>query len=200
MPAARSPSTHPAVIQDVAASGGCAHATGTDGEDGGITVQLFPYDDTPNNGGVYKVWLTPDRRCWTAPRPGNKHCFVPRFSKTDNYKVRSNRIVEIDTTFAATARSLDGMAATWTDTLGASNVKFSEYRPEALAFHEAHVEAVEAGQPPDHGVRTGRVHDRVGHVTHGALLLPSNGSVTVPVSVKNLQAGDRTYFVRVTCQ
>jgi hypothetical protein len=42
----------------VAPSGACAHATGTDGEDGGISVQLFPYNDTANNGGVYKVWLT----------------------------------------------------------------------------------------------------------------------------------------------
>ena len=33
------------VIQNVTASGGCAHATGKDGEDLGITVQLFPYDD-----------------------------------------------------------------------------------------------------------------------------------------------------------
>src|SRR5215211_8008144 len=47
------------VIQNVTASGACAHATGTDGEDTGITVQLFPYNDTPNNGGVYKVWVSP---------------------------------------------------------------------------------------------------------------------------------------------
>ncbi|MDB4961148.1 MAG: hypothetical protein JWP01_1147 [Myxococcales bacterium] len=26
---------------------------------GAITVQLFPYLDTPNNGGEYKVWMTP---------------------------------------------------------------------------------------------------------------------------------------------
>ena len=85
-------------FQSVAPSGACAHATGTDGEDLGITVQLFPYDDTPNNGGVYKVWLTPTAQldCTAA---GNKYCFVPRFSKTDNYKVRRGPIVEIDTTF-----------------------------------------------------------------------------------------------------
>ena len=65
-----------------------AHVTGVDGEDGGITVQLFPYDDTPNNGGVYKVWLTPTNLL-DCTAPGNKHCFVPRFSKTDNYKVRA---------------------------------------------------------------------------------------------------------------
>src|SRR5215203_5187459 len=43
------------VITSVAASGACAHDTGTSGDDSGITVQLFPFADTPNNGGVYKV-------------------------------------------------------------------------------------------------------------------------------------------------
>src|SRR5438309_3491141 len=34
----------------------CAHATSTNTNTqvGGITVQLFPFDDTPNNGGEYK--------------------------------------------------------------------------------------------------------------------------------------------------
>ncbi|GAC1469124.1 MAG: hypothetical protein PVSMB7_18010 [Chloroflexota bacterium] len=30
---------------------GCAHSTGVDSVTGGITVQLMPYNDTPNNGG-----------------------------------------------------------------------------------------------------------------------------------------------------
>jgi len=87
----------------------CQHNQGIDqdhSELGAITVQLFPYDDTPNNGGVYKVWITrvedyagtypggdeyaPDKDVpvngenW---QPGNVHGFVPAFSKTDNYKV-----------------------------------------------------------------------------------------------------------------
>ena len=132
------------VFRSVAPSGACGHVTGVDGEDSGITVQLFPYDDTPNNGGVYKVWLTPTSLL-DCSAPGNKHCFVPRFSKTDNYKVRATTTVEIDTTFARDGAYVDGLAATWTDTLGASNVKYSEYSPAAQAFHEAHVEAVEAG-------------------------------------------------------
>ena len=57
-------------------AGGCEHATGADGEDGGATVQLFPYDDTPNNGGVYKVWVTPVDAL-DCDAPGNKNCFVP---------------------------------------------------------------------------------------------------------------------------
>ncbi len=76
---------------------------------GAITVQLFPYDDTPNPGGVYKVWITPvadydyahaygdnvfdDTTDKNAPvngenyQPGNYHGFIPSKSKTDNYKV-----------------------------------------------------------------------------------------------------------------
>ncbi|MGH8245900.1 MAG: hypothetical protein ACREUU_05655, partial [Gammaproteobacteria bacterium] len=34
------------------------HVTGTDVDHGGKTIQLCPYLDTPNNGGVYKVWVT----------------------------------------------------------------------------------------------------------------------------------------------
>jgi hypothetical protein len=178
---------------------GCAHATSTDQEDLGITVQLFPYDDTPNNGGVYKVWITPTSAL-NCSAPGNKHCFVPGDSKTDNFKVKATSTVEIDTTFSVDGSYADGMAATWTDTLGASNVKYSEYNPAVHAFHEAHVEAVEAG------THTITVSDQtgctIGYVTTptGATLLPANGTVRVPVSVKNLQSGDKTYFVRVTCQ
>lgn len=187
------------VIQDVVAAGGCEHATGADGEDGGATVQLFPYDDTPNNGGVYKVWVTPTDLLDCAA-PGNKHCFVPRFSKTDNFKVRVGRIVEIDTRFWRPGHSepIDGLAATWIDTNGASNVKWSEYNPDVLAFHEAHVEAAEQGT---HQVV---VSDQAGcaivHVHYGNdTYWPANGTVTVPVSVKSHQAGDATYFVDVEC-
>jgi hypothetical protein len=185
-------------FSDVAPSGACGHVTGVDGEDLGITVQLFPYADTPNNGGVYKVWLTPTSQL-DCSAPGNKHCFVPRYSKTDNYKVRSSSTVEIDTTFARDGQALDGLAVTWTDTLGASNVKFSEYDPAVLAFHEAHVEAVEQG------THTITVTDQPGctidHVitATGARVYPANGTVTVPVAVKSLQSGDRTYYVAVTC-
>ncbi len=84
----------------------CQHAQGVDldhSELGAITVQLFPYDDTPNRGGVYKVWITPVDRYIGDPdyvptklsevngehyEPGNYHGFDPRWSKTDNYKVK----------------------------------------------------------------------------------------------------------------
>jgi hypothetical protein len=187
------------VIQSVAPSGACPHATGTDAEDLGITVQLFPFADTPNNGGVYKVWVSPTELL-DCTAPGNKHCFVPRYSKTDNFKVREGAIVEIDTRFSkhGSPDYIDGLAATWIDTNGASNVKYSEYNPAILAFHEAHVEAAEQG---NHKIV---VSDQAGCVINdvhaaGKTYLPVNGSVTVPVAVKNHAAGDATYFVDVHC-
>ncbi len=87
----------------------CQHAQGIDidhSELGAITVQLFPYDDTPNPGGVYKVWMTPVENFAGDPtsrpadgtsgpfnvngenwQPANVHGFIPSWSKTDNYKV-----------------------------------------------------------------------------------------------------------------
>lgn len=62
----------------------CAHQTGLDVDHGSLTVQLFPYDDTPNPGGEYKVWVT----AWEDYSEGSgKHGFLPRDSKTDNFKV-----------------------------------------------------------------------------------------------------------------
>ncbi|MFX0087182.1 MAG: hypothetical protein ACFFAU_16145 [Candidatus Hodarchaeota archaeon] len=89
----------------------CQHNSGIDvdhAELGAITVQLFPYDDTPNRGGVYKVWITPIEKY--APinvfdptdedkhqdvnnegyAAGNFHGFIPAWSKTDNYKVKKH--------------------------------------------------------------------------------------------------------------
>ena len=182
-----------------ALSGACAHATGIDGEHGGTTVQLFPYADTPNPGGVYKVWitLTNDLACGAK---GTKHCFVPSESKTDNFKVKAKEVVEIDTRFWSSVSStpLLGMKVTWIDTLGASNVKYSEYNPAILAFYEAHVEAAEQGnhqiviqdQP---GCTIGSVRG-----PDGKTYRPSGGQVTVPVAVRNTP-GDKTYFVDVYC-
>jgi len=84
----------------------CRYAEGVDGDHGdlgAITVQLYPYDQTPNNGGVYKVWATrvtdyagdinlvpvgrKDQVNGEGWEPGNAHGFVPAASRTDNYKV-----------------------------------------------------------------------------------------------------------------
>jgi len=64
------------------------HLTGIDQDHadlGAITVQLMPYEDTPNPGGVYKVWVTPVDKY--SPGQG-KHGFIPSWSKTDNFKVK----------------------------------------------------------------------------------------------------------------
>ena len=85
----------------------CQHNEGVDidhSELGAITVQLFPYDDTPNPGGVYKAWVTRVEDYAGQPgfiptdkkdavngenyQPGNYHGFIPAKSKTDNYKVK----------------------------------------------------------------------------------------------------------------
>jgi hypothetical protein len=59
------------------ATGPCPHANGTFNPANGTTpVQLSPFDDTPNAGGVYKAWLSPNAS------------FKPSSSKTDNFKVQ----------------------------------------------------------------------------------------------------------------
>lgn len=59
------------------------HSTGV-GRCGDITVQLFPFDATPNEGGEYKAWVTPVANY--APASG-AYGFVHKYSKTDNFKV-----------------------------------------------------------------------------------------------------------------
>jgi hypothetical protein len=201
------------VITGVVASG-CEHLTGTDIDHGATTVQLMPYLDTPNNGGVYKVWATLVEDylagctalgvnnglsvvdCGNAP--GNRHGFVPADSKTDNFKVRSAPIVEIDTRFHvhdhATAALLDGRGVVWTDPLGASNAKWSYFAPWLSVFHEAHVEAVEVGT---HKIR---IDDQPGclvaHVVYDGV--ETNGPKTVSVPIKNIHK-DLTVFIDVYC-
>src|SRR3954467_14985236 len=101
------------IITGVAPSGACKHVTGVDVDHGAVTVQLMPYNDTPNPGGVYKVWATPlaDYLAGAAAlgqgnglnvvdaglKPGNFHGFLPGKSKTDNFKVKAKAVVEIDT-------------------------------------------------------------------------------------------------------
>lgn len=57
---------------------------------GGIAIQLIPYADTPNSGGVYKVWVTRVSdfadACGTTPDCGLDG-FVPGHTKTDNFRV-----------------------------------------------------------------------------------------------------------------
>lgn len=73
------------------------HDTGVDVDHGALTIQLMPYDDTPNKGGVYKAWATPvanfvgdPSKVDNACGAGCSHGFVHSFSKTDNFKVDRN--------------------------------------------------------------------------------------------------------------
>jgi hypothetical protein len=152
------------IIVDVNPSitAGCAHNTGNDVDHPpAITVQLMPYDDTPNRGGVYKAWVVKvgDYGCpldkVDCTMRGYKHGFNPSDSKTDNFKVKAQAIVEIDTRFFADLNGdghkqsnesyIDGDTVTWTDTNGATNRKWSYLNLALDIHHEAHVEAVETG-------------------------------------------------------
>lgn len=64
------------------------HITVVDGETDPVLTQLAPFNDTPNPGGEYKVWIIPVELY--APTARNT-CFgfIPRYSKTDNFKVRA---------------------------------------------------------------------------------------------------------------
>ena len=79
----------------VGLSGAGNHVTGVDIDQGAATIQLCPFLDTPNNGGVYKVWVTPIQDFVGDPNlvdngyaPGYFHGFLPPASKTDNFKVK----------------------------------------------------------------------------------------------------------------
>jgi hypothetical protein len=76
------------------------HDTGVDVDHGALTIELCPFLDTPNNGGEYKVWVTPVGDFAGDPglvdngySPGFFHGFIPAASKTDNFKVRARKSV-----------------------------------------------------------------------------------------------------------
>lgn len=64
-----------------------------------ISIQLMPYKNTPNRGGVYKAWATPVEHFDGDPtkvdngyRAGYFHGFIPKYSKTDNFKVKKGKV------------------------------------------------------------------------------------------------------------
>jgi hypothetical protein len=199
----------------VAQPDGCEHKTGVDTDHGAVTVQLFPYNDTPNPGGVYKVWVTMVDDYKAAARelgvpagqelnvvnpgkaPGNLHGFKPDDSKVDTFKVDDDGIVEIDTRFYDSSGGiLDGRAVTWYDTTGASNSKWSYLAPQLQVFHEAHVEAVEAGF--HHIVVANQPGCDVSFIVlpDGTVAL---GPQTVTVHIKSTSK-DLTVFIDVHCK
>ncbi|HKB13989.1 MAG TPA: hypothetical protein VKD69_25165 [Vicinamibacterales bacterium] len=201
------------IITNVVATG-CQHKTGLDVDHGAVTVQLMPYLDTPNPGGVYKVWATlaANYKCSLnvvdcGYKPGvNVHGFAAADSKTDNFKVKNAVAQEIDTRFFIDANGnnylddgetvIDGAQILWTDTLGAQNTKSSYYRQSLNVNHEAHIEAPEDGTHriailPQAGCN-------IGVVDVGGVRQPETGpqevTVQFPKTTKSL-----TIFVTVQC-
>jgi hypothetical protein len=226
------------VIVAVVPAGGCEHATGIDADHGinsltpsnppAVTVQLCGgglidatsptacFNDTPNPGGEYKVWvssqadyldgcallgvangLAPGVVDCGFKTKGNAHGFVPRHTKTDNFKV-FGQPREIDGRFhAPNGDILDGMEVTWTDTLGASNNKFSYLDLEHDVHHEAHVEDVE------NGTHTFTINNQVG-CTIGAIYVngvkqPKSGPQTISITVKSSFTSG-TIFYDIYCK
>ena len=194
----------------------CEHDTGNDVDHPpAITVQLMPYDDSPNHGGVYKAWVTRVEDfllgCQALGFPGstgldvvdcgndagNRHGFIPAHSKTDNFKVRETDVNEIDTRFFDDDYNpLLGRSVTWTDTLEVQNTKWSYYEPELQINNEAHVEA------PEVGTHLIRVDDQPGCTVHEVILdgvLQGLGPTTVAVRVRRGADRNRTWFIDVFC-
>jgi alkylated DNA nucleotide flippase Atl1 len=77
----------------------CPHADGVFNPANRSTpVQLIPYNDTPNSGGEYKVWLTPVS-AYNVPGacPANQGAFgfCNKDSKTDNFKVQTPQAAHV---------------------------------------------------------------------------------------------------------
>lgn len=175
---------------------------------GGVTIQLMPFADTPNNGGEYKVWATlvgnftcalTDVDC-----PNDTHGFVPSDSKTDNFKVKVQG-PEIDARFHGDVSGdlLDGRDITHTDTLGGTDVKWSYLNTAINVNHEAHVEAPEIGthlitinnQPGCSVDDVTVTNSQTGKSYSTGVLGPQSVSVNISPSLK---AGS-TIFVDVWC-
>ncbi|HKP69592.1 MAG TPA: hypothetical protein VJV05_09940 [Pyrinomonadaceae bacterium] len=66
----------------------CQHSTGIPNSANGSTpVKLSPFDDTPNSGSEYKVWLIRQVSSTTVASDGMHLNFNPSNAKTDNFKV-----------------------------------------------------------------------------------------------------------------
>jgi hypothetical protein len=66
----------------------CQHSTGIPNSTNGSTpVKLAPFNDTPNNGAQYKVWLIRQAANTTVAADGKHINFNQNNAKTDNFKV-----------------------------------------------------------------------------------------------------------------
>src|SRR5262245_29596233 len=172
--------------------------------------------DAPNPGDEYKVWVTleadyldgcallgrstglNDVDCGTGNK-GNTHGFLPRLSKTDNFKIGGTPR-EITTVFHAADRTtVDGLRVTWTDPVGASNNKYSFEDPALDVHHEAHVENVEIGT---HQITlTNQPGCTIDEVYVGGKRQPKGGTQTVSIAIRPKWAGwSGAVFVDVYCR
>ena len=76
------------VLGDAACTTG-SHGLGTpDPASGGVPVKLAPFNQTPNNGGEYKVVLVRKLAPGVSVEPDGRHLDYPRSAtKSDNFKV-----------------------------------------------------------------------------------------------------------------
>lgn len=80
-------------VSPASVSAGCAHVNGTANSiTGAIPVQLYPYNQTPNNGNEYKVELW-QQNCsggvLSISPDGNRVLGPSNCNKTDNFKVKN---------------------------------------------------------------------------------------------------------------
>jgi hypothetical protein len=111
------------------------HPTGIDQDHSAVTVALAdvncPADflDTPNHGGVYKVWATPVADYVGPATCGNGcfHGFLPANSKTDNFKVQQSNPTFCLSVFkrvpdeSGVFQPFEGWLMSVTDTVGTTN-------------------------------------------------------------------------------
>ena len=144
----------------------CTHNQGLDVDYGAVTVQLMPYKNTPNKGGVYKVWITPVDRFVgdvdSVDNPDYFHGFIPAWSKTDNYKVIKKgkpfdppvltiaKFHDENVNCQLDAGSGEAMISGWeitvTDPLGVSNTLFT---PATIYTTEDGLWTITEAQPAD---------------------------------------------------
>jgi len=198
---------------------GCEHHTDLDVDHGAATVQLIPYNDTPNPGGVYKAWATKQADFLAGcvalgendglnvvdcgQTGGNRHGFVCSDSKTDNFKVKAVPIREIDAFFIKSSTFQTGLGVTWFDPLGASNRKWS-YHVVFYNQTEAHVEGVEDGKHSI--VIENQPNCTIGNIYLGNFNAPSrkltyvgSGPQTVQFMIKNEKQATSP-FLNIYCQ